>query len=450
MRLKDIAGREYELLASVGSGGQACAHKARRMDDRVEVVVKLFHQKPTGQLLQAHKERLNTIIGHGREISVQLPDVLICFPTDIIDDGNHFGIVMPTAIGNEMTHDRWFVPPADQMQDFTGKTIYAIHQGIFPYRNLILGGFYLARAIDLLHRKGMAHSDLSLSNVFIDPPTGRVSIIDCDNLACEGYLAHQVHGTPGFIAPELLPGNDGSVVSTRTDRFSLAVILYYLLLLRHPFVGNQGDDWSPIYKDPEDSYGSRAVFTEHPTIARNRFAGNFPHITFSSLPEPIRRMFNEVFVQGLISPDKRPTSRAWAQELWRAYEDTLECDRCRQRFFASPNNGRCPFCRQSSTGTQFRLRSANGRWLLAEHGRKVYPHHSTITKEFDFTEEICEFQMRPMKDGTRQMILRNLSSRNLQIVIGGNPRRCDPGKGFVLNGVDKVIIGDISYAVESL
>jgi hypothetical protein len=48
------------------------------------------------------------------------------------------------------------------------------------------------------------------------------------------------------------------------------------------------------------------------------------------------------------------------------------------------------------------------------------------------------------------MILRNLNARNLEVVIGGAARRCEPGKGFVLKGVGNVTIGDISYVVESL
>jgi DNA-binding helix-hairpin-helix protein with protein kinase domain len=257
-----------------------------------------------------------------------------------------------------------------------------------------------------------------------------------------------VHGTPGFIAPELLPGKSGSTVSTTTDRFSLAVILYYLLMLRHPLVGNRGDDWSPVYKDPEDSYGTRAIFTEHPSNTNNRFSGKFPHIAFDSLPGPLQKMFHDVFVQGLISPDQRPDSYAWAHELWRALESTLECNRCRQRYFAIANRNACPFCQQKRTGTHYRLRSQNGRLLLAEHGRKIHPHHSSLRREFDFSEDLCEFQIRPMKDGSSEMILRNLSGANLQVIVGGNPRRCDRGKGFVLKGADKVIIGDIPYFVE--
>lgn len=58
--------------------------------------------------------------------------------------------------------------------------------------------------------------------------------------------------------------------------------------------------------------------------------------------------------------------------------------------------------------------------------------------------------MRPMGNGASQMILRNLNARNLEVVIGGAARRCEPGKGFVLKGVGNVTIGDISYVVESL
>ena len=449
MTIKDTQGNRYEIEAEIGTGGQAKAHRAKRCTDGSQVIIKLFHQKHSGAMHRAAIERLTTVIAHGREISMQLPEVLIAFPTHIIDDGNSFGVVMPPAVGKEMIHDEWFIPPDNQTKEFTGKAIYGIQQGVFPYRNLILAGFHLARAIDLLHRKGMAHSDLSLMNVFIEPETGRVSIIDCDNLACDGYLEHQVRGTPGFIAPELLPGKNGSTVNTKTDRFSLGVLIFYLLMLRHPLVGNQGEDWSPTYRDVEDSFGSRAVFTEHPTNVSNRYGGSFPHVRFDSLPEELRKMFGDVFVHGLNDPEKRPTARRWAQSLWSAYEDTLECSECTQRFFLSPSAGSCPFCRGRLNGPHYRLKAANGRSLLAEHGRKIFPHHAKTAKDFDFSEELCEFQLRPMEDGSKRMILRNLSAPRMSLVVKGTSRACAPAQGFVLSGVEKVVIGDITYIVES-
>ncbi len=62
----------------------------------------------------------------------------------------------------------------------------------------------MARGVSRLHNAGLAHSDLSPSNVLVDPTRGVSIIIDIDSLVVEGLFPPDVAGTKGYIAPEVL------------------------------------------------------------------------------------------------------------------------------------------------------------------------------------------------------------------------------------------------------
>ena len=87
-----------------------------------------------------------------------------------------------------------------------------------------------------LHFAGLAHSDLSHSNVLIDPKHGDACVIDIDFLGCAGIgSAERVLGMPGYIAPEVITGK--ALPAIETDLHALAVLIYETLLLRHPLQG---------------------------------------------------------------------------------------------------------------------------------------------------------------------------------------------------------------------
>jgi hypothetical protein len=125
----------------------------------------------------------------------------------------------------------------------------------------------LARAVRRLHFAGLAHSDLSNKNVLIDPKGGDACVIDIDSLVVPGVAPPVVLGTPGYIAPEVVAGRASP--SIETDKHALAVLIYEILLHRHPLAGRKVHSTRSAEEDEALSMGARALWIEHPTDHSN-------------------------------------------------------------------------------------------------------------------------------------------------------------------------------------
>jgi serine/threonine protein kinase len=164
------------------------------------------------------------------------------------------------------------------MELLAGETLAArIRTGpLAPAETLRLAEDLLA-GLAALHETGIVHRDVKPSNFFLTPHGGR--LVDF-GLASEPRAEAnpvigstpevtspgQLHGTPGYMAPEQILGH---TADARTDLFAAGAMLYEALTGRRPFPGTQAAALSAtLYDEPEPLAGSPELVALDPPIRR--------------------------------------------------------------------------------------------------------------------------------------------------------------------------------------
>jgi hypothetical protein len=145
-----------------------------------------------------------------------------------------------------------------------------------------------------------------------------VSIVDTDSVEVieDGRCLYAATvATPEYTPPEYYRGiKPGKVcIENSWDRFSLAVILYKILLGVHPFAATS----HPPY-DQCNSLGDKikmGLFVHHPDKKKCFKVVPPPQLDFFKLGDNIQQLFMRAFATGHLYPNKRPTAAEWCQAI---------------------------------------------------------------------------------------------------------------------------------------
>ncbi len=374
VRLKSADGSPVEFVDTIiGQGGMKDVYFS---PDKSYVVA--FFRKP--QDFNA-KDRLTNIVGVYRERIFNQPGGhywhnLYSWPTHVVEHKGKLGLRAPTypkqfffkygSKNNDMfgikgkdKEGKWFSTGTHQQK-------YLDDRERGNWRDYFQICVRIARAAKRLHAAGLAHSDLSYKNVLIDPTSGSAAVIDIDGLVVPGKFPPDVIGTPDFIAPEVmatlnLPIQDKNraLPCIETDRHALSVLVYMYLLYRHPLKGGIVHPANTEEERLSFEMGSKALFIEHPTDARNRpnlkdvKKSDLPYADVSKLPFNItgpylKSLFDRAFIDGLHKPHLRPSADDWENALLRTVDLMQPCSNpaCAQKWFIFDNSTKpkCPFC----------------------------------------------------------------------------------------------------------
>ncbi|MGQ0623525.1 MAG: hypothetical protein ACT4PP_02540 [Sporichthyaceae bacterium] len=189
---------------------------------------------------------------------------------------------------------------------------------------------HLAAELGRLRTRGLRYQNLDFGCVLVVPATGDLIIDASERLVVDPSARYL--GTVGFMAPEVIRRafgvERGSPPSSRADRHTLAVLLFYLLFFADPLEGRKtehrivDDAWKLVH------YGTDPLFIFDPQDDRNRPVQDTPQRYWQHYPTFLRELFCEAFGPGLQDPDARVAEGIWASAMLRLRDSLTECGHC--------------------------------------------------------------------------------------------------------------------------
>ena len=265
--LTSESGNKYTVVNLLGAGGQGEVYDVEC--DGKHYALKWYFK---GSATARQKKLLEEIIAKGA------PDSSFLWPMELIvpSQGNLFGYIMPLRPKN-------YKSIVDLMKNRVNPSFYVISRTAFN----------LTKGYRNLHIAGAKYQDISFGNLFFNPDNGDVLICDNDNVSYGNSKPGGVLGTPGFMAPEIVRGE--ARPSRDTDRYSLAVLLFYLFMVNHPLEGKQEASIKCMDMAARVKlYGTDPIFIFDPDNKTNRPVPGIhdnANIYWPLYPEQLRQLF---------------------------------------------------------------------------------------------------------------------------------------------------------------
>lgn len=213
-------------------------------------------------------------------------------------------------------------------------------------RTMLNAAINIVDSFRILHNRGFSYQDLNDGNFFLNPENGDVLICDNDNVSQFGEKSG-IAGKCRYMAPSIVVGR--KTPDKRTDQFSLAVVLFLILLRNHPLEGEATQSKAVMTEQRQKRYyGEAPVFIADPKDTSNRpvkgVHNNFL-MRWPQMPEYIRNAFIKAFSREVMCDDKMGvTEKEWLQFLLRFKAEIIICPNCGRETRYTAENASCICC----------------------------------------------------------------------------------------------------------
>jgi DNA-binding helix-hairpin-helix protein with protein kinase domain len=315
------SGKKYDITEEAGSGGQGVVYK----EASGKYMIKLYYPSDNPQTNNDMAERLKMV----RDVKKPQNFVNIC---DLITNP-YIGYVMNRVNDHA---------PLSSYLIFQGGDFSKWYNAGFGFRERLNLGYFIAKAFEELSADHLAYCDISGNNILVKittkgPSTSiSVRMIDIDNIYMAGRDKTSVLGTPRYIAPEVI--NKEKDPDVFSDNYSLAVILFELLRVGHPYISDE-----VINGTPEDEEAALAGKAEYVTDdnSENMLPAD---VVFTN---KLKELFKHCFVEGKYNRMSRPRAKDFQFALLEASNKVIKCASCNAWHYPRENE-ECPWCNAES------------------------------------------------------------------------------------------------------
>ena len=321
------SGKKYTLRNLYAYGAQGVIFE----DLTERKVLKFYYPTGSNNIDEDIIERLRFI----RDVKMPPNFVKI---EDIINEPS-VGYVMEKVI-DYIPLNEFLIPP----KDMSFSEWY--NQG-FGLRQRLFIGYIIAKAFKALERRNLSYCDISGNNILVKITkeklkTGKfktstsIKMIDVDNIYVAGRGAAAVLGTPRYIAPEVISRQRNPDVLS--DNYSLAVILFELLRVGHPYISDDILDGTP--EDEE-----AALVGKYDYVTEQNSTNMLPENIV--LTTKLKELFYKCFVDGKKNRLNRPTAQDFEFALLDAVNKVIKCPSCGAWHYPRKKGNvyeGCPWC----------------------------------------------------------------------------------------------------------
>ena len=310
-------GKKYKLGKLAGYGAQGVVYE----DASGKKMIKLYYPSGSDIVEEDIVERLRFI----RDIKVPKNFVAIL---DIIDNP-YIGYVMEKVEGHTPLNT-YLIP--DKNMSFSEW----YNQG-FGLRERIFIGYIISKAFGELEKSNLSYCDISGNNILVQ--TGKaasIKMIDVDNIYIAGKGTATVLGTPRYIAPEVISRQKNPDVLS--DNYSLAVLIFELLRVGHPYISDDILDGTP--EDEEAALAGKYEYVNDEN-STNMLPADIV------LTDKLKALFEKCFVNGKKNRIERPSAREFEYALLEASNKVIKCPSCGAWHYPRKSGKEyigCPWC----------------------------------------------------------------------------------------------------------